>query len=227
MSHIVEPLTEQLAQRLAEIRATLPTGVRLIAVSKQVSVPAMRAAYSLGIRDFAENRVQEAAWKQAELADWTDVTWHLIGRLQANKAAKALDQFTWIHSLDSLALAQRLDKLAATRPNKPNCCLQVKLAPDPNKTGWSASELLAALPELAACRNLNLRGLMTIPPYDLPAAETLAIFEQTRDLAEQIVQQSGLAVTELSMGMSNDYQLAIQAGATMVRLGTTLFGARG
>lgn len=226
MSNIAEPLTEQLAKRLAELRPTLPANVRLIAVSKQIPVAAMRAAYDLGIRDFAESRVQEAALKQAELTDWTDVTWHFIGRLQANKVAKALDHFAWIHSLDSLALAQRLDKLAANRPNKPNCCLQVKLAPDPNKTGWSASELLAALPELVACRNLNLRGLMTIPPYDLPAAETMAIFEQTSDLAQQIRLQSDLPITELSMGMSDDYPLAIQAGATMVRLGRTLFGAR-
>ncbi|MFM7424456.1 MAG: alanine racemase, partial [Elainella sp.] len=123
MSNIAEPLTEQLAKRLAELRPTLPANVRLIAVSKQIPVAAMRAAYDLGIRDFAESRVQEAALKQAELTDWTDVTWHFIGRLQANKAAKALDQFAWIHSLDSLALAQRLDKLAANRPNKPNCCL--------------------------------------------------------------------------------------------------------
>jgi PLP dependent protein len=227
MSSSVEPLTEQLAQRLAEVRAALPAQVRLIAVSKQVSVAAMRAAYSLGIREFAESRVQEAALKQAELTDWTDVTWHFIGRLQANKAAKALDQFTWIHSLDSLALAQRLNNLAASRANKPNCCLQVKLAPDPNKTGWSAPELWAALPALMACGNLQFRGLMTIPPYDLPATETLAIFEQTRDLAQQIRQQTGLPITELSMGMSDDYQLAIQAGATMIRLGRTLFGTRG
>ncbi len=226
MGGIVEPLDEQLAQHLAEIRATLPASVRLIAVSKQVSVAAMRAAYNLGIRDFAESRVQEAALKQAELADWTDVTWHFIGRLQANKAAKALEQFEWIHSLDSVKLAQRLDNLAATRPSKPNCCLQVKLAADPNKTGWSASDLLEALPELAACRNLKICGLMTIPPYDLSAAETLAIFEQTRDLAQQIQHQSDLPMTELSMGMSDDYQLAVQAGATMVRLGRTLFGAR-
>lgn len=218
-------LTAQLAGRLANIRSKLPSTVKLIAVTKQIPVVVMQAAYDLGVRDFAENRIQEAAAKQAEL-QWPDVTWHLIGHLQTNKASKALELFDWIHSLDSLKLAQRLNQLAAEQNVKPNCCLQVKLAPDLNKSGWAASELLSALPELMACQHLQIAGLMTIPPYGLSDAETLAIFEQARELAQQIQQQSGLCLPELSMGMSDDYELAIQAGATMIRLGRTLFGAR-
>jgi pyridoxal phosphate enzyme (YggS family) len=223
--------SQQLEQRLAQIRQTLPATVRLIAVTKQVPVEAIRTAYALGIRDFAESRIQEAAAKQAELSDWPDITWHLIGHLQANKASKALELFQWIHSLDSLKLAQRLNQLATEnalshQSSKPKLCLQVKLLPDPNKFGWTTSELLAALPELEHCQALDITGLMMIPPYGLPAAQTSALFEQTRALAQQIQQQSQLSITELSMGMSDDYELAIQAGSTMIRLGRTLFGAR-
>jgi pyridoxal phosphate enzyme (YggS family) len=203
----------------------MPATVRLIAVTKQVPVEVMQAAYELGIRDFGESRIQEASAKQAEMSQ-PDITWHLIGHLQTNKAAKALEQFQWIHSLDSLKLAQRLNQLAMERAIKPKLCLQVKLRPDPDKYGWTEAELLAALPELEQCHQLDIVGLMTIPPYDLPEAETLAVFEQTRDLAEQIRQRSNLSLQELSMGMSDDYRLALQAGATMIRLGRTLFGQR-
>ncbi|QYO62762.1 YggS family pyridoxal phosphate-dependent enzyme [Leptolyngbya sp. 7M] len=217
---------EQLAERLAQVRLTLPGTVKLIAVTKQVPVEAIQAAYQLGLRDFGESRIQEAVVKQDQLQHLQDITWHLIGHLQTNKAAKALDQFQWIHSLDSLKLAQRLDQLAASLPIKPKLCLQIKIVPDPNKYGWTVPELLDALPELSQCQHLDIVGLMTIPPYGLPDAEILAIFQQARQLAEQIRQQSSLPIQELSMGMSNDYQLAVQAGATMVRLGSTLFGKR-
>lgn len=218
---------DQLAERLEQIRQTLPGAVKLIAVTKQVSVEAMRDAYELGIRDFGESRIQEAASKQSQL-QLADLTWHLIGHLQTNKAAKALEIFDWIHSLDSLKLAQRLNQLAADRATKPKLCLQVKLLPDPNKYGWTVAELLAALPELDQCEHLDMVGLMSIPPYGLPASETKQVFEQTRELAQQIQQQAwdNLRLTELSMGMSEDYPLAIQAGTTMIRLGRTLFGAK-
>ncbi len=217
----------QLAERLQQIRQTLPETVKLIAVTKQVSIEAMQAAYELGIRDFGESRIQEAAAKQAQLQG-LDITWHLIGHLQTNKAAKALEMFDWIHSLDSLKLAQRLDQLAAEQAIKPKLCLQVKILPDPNKYGWTVTELLEALPALDQCQHLDIVGLMSIPPYDLSAADTQEVFEQTRKLAQQIQQQSwqNLRLTELSMGMSEDYPLAIQAGSTMIRLGRTLFGAR-
>ena len=217
-----------IAERLLEIRQTLPPGVRLVAVTKQVSVAAMRLAYEAGVRDFGESRIQEVTAKQAELQDLSDITWHLIGHLQSNKAAPALQQFRWIHSLDSLKLAQRLDALAADLAVKPKLCLQVKLLPDPNKYGWTVSELWADLPMLDQCQNLEIVGLMTIPPFGLPIAETLAVFQQTHDLAAQIKQQpwSRIRMEELSMGMSDDYSLAVQAGSTLIRLGRTLFGDR-
>ncbi|MBL1174536.1 YggS family pyridoxal phosphate-dependent enzyme [Pantanalinema sp. GBBB05] len=217
-----------IADRIAQIRQTLPANVRLIAVSKQVSIAAMQEAYDAGIRDFGESRVQEAEAKQAQLREWSDVTWHLIGHLQANKANKAIRMFEWIHSVDHLKLAQRLDQLAAQLDQSPQVCLQVKLLPDPNKFGWTIAELLADLPALSECQHLNICGLMTIPPLGLSQSEVIGVFQQTRELAATISRQQlpGLDIQELSMGMSEDYALAVQSGATMIRLGRILFGDR-
>ncbi|MBD1859482.1 YggS family pyridoxal phosphate-dependent enzyme [Leptolyngbya boryana CZ1] len=215
-----------LIDRIAQFRASIPPQVRVIAVTKTVSIEAMRAAYAAGIRDFGENRVQEAEVKRAALADLTDVTWHLIGHLQSNKAKSAIELFDWIQSVDSLKLAQRLDRLAQEQNRHPQICLQVKLLSDPNKAGFSVEELWQALPQLAALPNLQIRGLMVIPPLDLEPSETLKVFQQAKELAEKIQIQSHLQLDQLSMGMSDDYGLALQAGATMIRPGRILFGAR-
>lgn len=221
-------MIDLIASRIASIRQQLPDAVKVIAVTKQVPVVAMREAYAAGVRDFGESRVQEAEFKQSQLQDLTDITWHFIGRLQTNKAKKALEQFQWIHSLDSLKLAQRLDQLAETLEDKPQLCLQVKIVPDPNKSGWTVPSLLADLPKLNQCTNLKIQGLMTIPPLELNDSEILNVFECTRELAQKIQQQnwSNIQMQQLSMGMSDDYQLGVQAGATMVRLGRILFGER-
>ncbi|MBW4648100.1 MAG: YggS family pyridoxal phosphate-dependent enzyme [Kastovskya adunca ATA6-11-RM4] len=221
-------MTGLIAKRITEIRQELPPHVRLIAVTKQVSVDAIRQAYVAGVRDFAESRIQEADQKIAQLQDLPDITWHLIGHLQSNKVKRALELFTWIHSVDSLKLAQRLDRLAAELSRQPQVCLQVKLAPDPDKYGWIVPELLADLPQLEACKSLKIQGLMTIVPLGLSRSNTLAVFENTRNLADKINQQAetNLCLQELSMGMSNDYPLAVEAGATMIRLGRTIFGER-
>ena len=219
---------DAIASRIAQINQQLPKSVRTIAVSKQVSVDLMRSAYAAGIRDFGESRIQEAETKQSQLQDLPDITWHLIGHLQSNKAKKALELFDWIHSIDSLKLAQQLDRLAGSMGKQPQVCLQVKLLPDPNKHGWTVPELLADLPALNECQQIKIQGLMTIPPLDLNEAEILALFQNTRELAEKIDRQnwSRIRMQDLSMGMSEDYHLAVQAGATMVRLGTILFGGR-
>jgi pyridoxal phosphate enzyme (YggS family) len=202
-----------IAGRVFQIRQTLPPSVRLIAVSKQVSIAAMREAYAAGIRDFGESRVQEAEEKRRQLQDLPDITWHLIGHL---------------HSVDSLKLAERLNRFAEGYEQKPRICLQVKLLPDPNKTGWSVSDLLADLSQLDQLEHLAICGLMTILPLGLSEAEGLEVFLQTRNLADSICQKDWqrIQVHELSMGMSNDYAIAVQAGATMVRLGRILFGDR-
>jgi pyridoxal phosphate enzyme (YggS family) len=221
-------MTSSIKESIAQIRATLPESVRLIAVSKQVSVEAMREAYAAGIRDFGENRIQEATTKQAQLQELSDITWHFIGHLQSNKAKKALEQFQWIHSVDSLQLARRLNELAGQLSIIPDICLQVKMLPDPHKSGWSLAQILQELPELNQCENLRIKGLMTIPPLGLKDLEIFNVFQNTRELAQKIQQQnwSNIHIQELSMGMSSDYQLAIEAGATMIRLGTILFGER-
>ncbi|MEP0918889.1 YggS family pyridoxal phosphate-dependent enzyme [Leptolyngbya sp. DQ-M1] len=219
-------MISSLQNHIAEFRAKIPPHIRVIAVTKTVSVEAMRTAYAAGIRDFGENRVQEAETKRAELKDLTDVTWHLIGHLQSNKAKSAIDLFDWIHSVDSLKLAQRLDRLAEEQDRKPQICLQAKLMSDPNKSGFSVSELWDAIPQLEQLKHLHIRGLMVIPPFDLEAEATIALFRQARELAEKIRTHSQLNLDQLSMGMSGDYALAIQAGATMIRPGRVLFGAR-
>ncbi|MEH2367630.1 YggS family pyridoxal phosphate-dependent enzyme [Nostoc sp.] len=221
-------MNSSISERILSIRSSLPTSVKLIAVSKQVSAQAIRSAYNAGIRDFGESRIQEAASKQAELQDLPDITWHFIGHLQGNKAKKAIEHFPWIHSVDNLKLAQRLDQLAQQLGVSPQVCLQVKILPDSNKSGWSVPELLADLPTLNQYKNLQIQGLMTIPPSGLNDSEILSVFNRNRELAKEIQEQnwSHIKMQHLSMGMSGDYELAVQAGATMVRLGTILFGDR-
>lgn len=215
-------------ERILALRSSLPDSVRLIAVTKQVSSESMRCAYAAGIRDFGESRIQDAASKQAELQDLSDLTWHFIGHLQSNKAKKVIEQFQWIHSVDNLKLAQRLNQLAQELQVTPQVCLQVKILSDPNKSGWMISELLSDLSALNECKNLQIQGLMTIPPLGLNDSQTLNVFNCTHELAQQIQEQnwSNIQMHHLSMGMSGDYKLAVQAGATIVRLGTILFGER-
>jgi pyridoxal phosphate enzyme (YggS family) len=215
-----------IASRIEQIRLTLPPSTRLIAVSKQVSSDYIRQAYQAGVRDFAESKLQEAISKQEELTDLTDICWHFIGHLQANKARKVLECFDLIHSLDSLKLAQRLDRLAAELELNPQVLLQVKVVPDPDKFGWETAELTADIPDLVNCRHLKIQGLMTILPLGLSDREKLAAFEKTRDLAKNIENSSDLSLPHLSMGMSRDYPLAIKAGATLIRVGTSIFGDR-
>lgn len=217
-----------IAHNIETIRRDLPASVKLMAVTKQVSVAQMREAYAVGIRDFGESKIQEAQAKQQELADLPDICWHLIGHLQGNKVRKAVQIFDWIHSVDSLKLLRQIDRVAAELATSPNICLQVKIFPDPDKYGWTIPELLADLPQISDCEHLNISGLMAIPPLGLTLAQTQQFFEQTRDLSHQIAQQPGsnLQMSELSMGMSGDYLPAISAGATIIRLGSILFGSR-
>ena len=222
------PLAGSISERIAQIQQTLPASVRLIAVTKQVSVEAMREAYEAGVRDFGESRVQEAELKQSQLSDLTDIVWHLIGHLQANKVQKAVQIFQWIHSVDSLKLAQRIDRIAESLNQTPNLCLQIKMMPDPTKYGWTVPELFTEMSALDALEHVNIRGIMTIPPLGLSDSKLLQLFQETQQLATKIrmANLSRINLQELSMGMSNDYPTAIQAGSTMVRLGRILFGDR-
>jgi PLP dependent protein len=221
-------MTGSIAHNIDTIRQDLPASVRLMVVTKQVSTAAMREVYATGIRDFGESRIQAAEIKQQELSDLPDLCWHLIGHLQSNKVRKTIEIFDWIHSVDTLKLAQQIDRVAAELDTKPRICLQVKILPDPDKYGWTVPELMAELPQLDRCQHLDIRGLMAIPPLGLTIPETIACFETARDLSREIRQQAweNIQMTELSMGMSGDYQQAVIADTTIVRLGSIIFGDR-
>jgi len=220
--------TLNIEQRIKDIQQEIPSQVKLIAVSKQVSTEAMRIAYEAGIRDFAENRLQEAIAKQDQLQDLTDICWHFIGHIQTKKARKILTNFHWIHSIDSLKLTQKINTLAAELDQKPQLLLQVKPLEDPNKYGWQSPELLEDLSLLNSLENIQIKGLMTILPWGLATEQNLAAFHMVQELAATIRNQnhSRLPMPELSMGMSGDYPSAIAAGSTMIRLGRTIFGNR-
>jgi PLP dependent protein len=219
---------DRLTDRIHAFRATVPQQVRIVAVTKTLPAWMIRAAYIAGIRDVGENRIQEAIAKQAELQDLPDLTWHYIGHLQSNKAQKALEHFDWIQSVDSLALARRLDRQALERSTQPNICLQVKLLDDPAKSGWTIEDLHRDLAALGRFKNLNIRGLMVIAPYGLSTAELTELFHRAQKLHHQLADSLllGSGFTELSMGMSGDYDLAIAAGSTIIRPGRILFGER-
>ena len=221
-------MTANIASKIKQIKQQIPSNVKLIAITKQVNIKRMQLAYQAGVRDFGENRLQEALLKQKQLEDLVDINWHFIGHIQKNKAKKVIENFDWIHSVDSLALAKRLNRLSQELNKTPNVLLQIKILPDPNKYGWSVTELWQVLDELNSYRHLNIQGLMTILPYGLSEPETSSAFQETKKLATAIRQKnySNLNLEQLSMGMSNDYQLAIKAGSTMIRPGRIIFGER-
>ncbi|OPZ27783.1 MAG: hypothetical protein BWZ02_01517 [Lentisphaerae bacterium ADurb.BinA184] len=201
-----------------------PASVRLLAVSKTVPADVVRTAYAAGQRRFGENRVQELAAKAPLLPP--DCEWHLIGHLQANKVRAAVQTAAWIHSVDSTGLIERLEWLADEEAQLPVILLQVNVSGEASKSGVTP----AALPELArvaaGCHALDLRGLMTMAPYGAGEPELRAIFGGLRRLRDGLEQRLGRALPELSMGMSGDFTIAIAEGATVVRVGTAIFGER-
>ncbi|MCA6573131.1 MAG: YggS family pyridoxal phosphate-dependent enzyme [Pseudanabaena sp.] len=216
-------MSQTIAERLNQIRSNISTNVKLVAVSKYTTTEAIRAAYKAGIRDFGESRVQDAKIKQMELADLTDITWHMIGSLQSNKTRQAIAQFDWIQSLDRLRLAEQCDRLIQELGKSPKLLLQVKLAEDPHKSGWTESELLADLHQLEKLQNLNIVGLMSILPLGLNESQAYDVFSRVGELAAKLRSLGWSNIQELSMGMSADYAIAVKAGATMIRVGNQIF----
>lgn len=225
---MVVATTQQITDRIQTLQRTIPASVTLIAVTKFLPVEVIRTAYAAGVRHFGESRVQEAIDKQAQLQDLPDITWHLIGHLQSNKARKAVEHFDWIHSVDSLKLAQKLNQAATDLSQVPHCCLQVKLVPDPPKSGFEPAELEAALPDLDHLDHLNIRGIMAIPPQGADTALVNEVFTLAKQLGDRLnqAQFNHIYINQLSLGMSGDYTQAIAIGSTMIRLGTTIFGPR-
>ncbi len=202
-------------------------GVRLVAVSKRHPPAAVAALAACGQRDFAENQMQEAVDKIAALRD-AALEWHFIGHLQSNKTRHVGPNFHWVHTLDSLKLARRIDASAAQAGTRVNLLVQVNVSGDPAKHGLATGALFPLVDAIlqADLQSVRLRGLMTIGYRDIGEAETRRSFARLRELLEQCRARFGDDFTELSMGMSGDYTLAIEEGATMVRVGSALFGAR-
>ena len=198
-----------------------------MAVSKTFPLTAVEAAASAGLADFGENRVQEALGK-IERAGGLQVRWHLIGHLQSNKARSAAARFDWIHSVDSVKLLRRIDAAAAEAGTAPNLLVQVDLAREAAKHGAPVGEIRPLLAEAPACRAARVRGLMLMPPWNEDAEAARPYFRRLRELRDALLDE-GIprgALGELSMGMSHDFEVAIAEGATMVRVGTAIFGRR-
>jgi PLP dependent protein len=205
-----------------------PNGVRLMAVSKTHPASAIREAYAAGITFFGENRVQEFAEKHAELAD-VRAEFHLIGHLQSNKAAKAAELFGAVDSVDSLKLAERLDSAAARLGKTLSVLLEVNVGGETAKSGFApdSEELHTLLAKAGDFPHLQIRGLMTIPPHTEDPNGARPYFQMIRQLRDRLAKQfPRMDLHELSMGMSHDYEVAIEEGSTCVRVGTAIFGER-
>jgi len=194
----------------------------VVGVSKTFPAEAIREAYAAGIRHFGENRVQEWESKRPLVAD-LDAAWHLVGHLQSNKASRAARVFHTIDSVDSVALAQKLDR-AVTR--RLEVLLEVRLDPKETKNGVDEHELYALAEAVLRMAHLQLRGLMAIPPYFDDPEQVRPYFRKLRELGDGLSGRLGCSLPELSMGMSHDFEVAIEEGATQVRLGTAVFGPR-
>ena len=198
-----------------------PSTVRLLAVSKTKPASAVREAYAAGVRDVGENYLQEALAKQPELSDLA-LTWHFIGPIQSNKTRAIAEHFDWVHSVDRLKIAQRLGEQRPAGLAPLNVCLQVNVSGEASKSGCEPADLPALAHAVCALPGLRLRGLMAIPQPTDERASQEAAFARLRELQEGL----GLDLDTLSMGMSHDLEAAIAQGATWVRIGTALFGAR-
>lgn len=216
---------EQIA-RAAERAGRQAEDINLIAVSKTFDSATVQQAVDAGARDLGENRVQEAIAKVAVVKG--DLRWHLIGHLQSNKARQAVESFDVIHTLDSSQLAERVDRIAGDIGRRPAVLIQVDLAHEPTKSGADERELPAIVEALDSARNLEFRGLMTLPPFFDSPEQARPYFRRLREILDGLNRGRGAEqkLTELSMGMSHDFEVAIEEGATMVRVGTAIFGSR-
>lgn len=231
----------QLAENLAQVRAAMaaaagragrdPAAITLVAVSKTHPAQAVQAAYSLGMRHFGENRVEEALPKIAAVQAWLaqqpdaqPITWHLVGHVQSRKAAAAIGPFGLIHSVDRIKIARRLSDQAQARGLQQAILLEVNVAGEASKFGFGAQEVDAALAEITALPGLRVAGLMTLAPIVEEPEQARPVFRRLRSLAAALVPQS-LGI-ELSMGMTDDFEVAIEEGATLVRIGRAIFGER-
>ncbi|MFL6213505.1 MAG: YggS family pyridoxal phosphate-dependent enzyme [Blastocatellia bacterium] len=230
-------MAEGIKENLERVRAAIaeaatragrrPNEVKLIAVSKTFDAATVQQAVDAGALDLGENRVQEAASKVGRVkAD--GLRWHLIGHLQSNKARLAVQTFDVIHTVDSVELAERLDRICGEEGRRLDVLVQVDLGHEATKTGADEAEIAAIIAAVDAAERLSLKGLMTLPPLFEDAEQARPFFRRLRELRDELNRQRPLErrLAELSMGMSHDFHVAIAEGATMVRVGTAIFGAR-
>ncbi len=218
---------QRIQEQIARAREKSPhsSEVTLIAVSKTHPAESIREAYEAGLRHFGENRVQEWEGKRAPLQD-LEATWHLVGHLQSNKSARAAKAFHSIDSVDDFALAQRLDHARIELNEKLRILIEVRVANEATKTGAEISAVPALLEKIAPLKNLEVAGLMCIPPFEEDPEKVRPYFQRLRNLRDDLAAATGLPLPVLSMGMSHDFEVAIQEGATEVRIGAAIFGVR-
>lgn len=216
---------QQLIKDAASSCGRKPESILLLAVSKQQPVAAIEEACQLGLRHFAENYYQEAEAKINALHH-LDLSWHFIGPIQSNKTKGIAQQFSWVHSINRLSIAERLNHYRPAHLAPLNVCLQINIVAEESKSGINMGEAYELAKTVSQLPQLKLRGLMTIPPAQHDPALQYSIFMQLKQLQEQLNQELNLTMDCLSMGMSDDLVPAIKAGATIVRIGRALFGER-
>jgi hypothetical protein len=229
---VIAPRVAEVRERIARAAARAgrrPEEVTLVAIGKTFPADVVREGFAAGLRDFGENKVQEAESKAAALADLREqgLVWHLVGHLQSNKARKAAVLFDRIHSLDGVELARRLEHAAAEHGRVLSALVQVDLAGEATKFGLDEARLLPLLEALRGFKSLRVDGLMTMPPFGDDPELARPFFARLRELRDRALDRGALAGSELSMGMSHDLEVAVEEGATLVRVGTALFGSRG
>jgi pyridoxal phosphate enzyme (YggS family) len=229
MSSIAENLkaVENRIEQAAKRAKRNPSGIKLVAVSKIIPIPLIKEGIEAGIKILGENRVQEAKEKIESLG--RIVEWHMVGHLQRNKVKHIFDMFDMVHSLDSLPLAQEINKEGMKRNRTMKVLIQVNVAGEETKSGLPLEELIPTLKQMAPFKHISIRGLMTMPPFFSDPERARAFFRELQRLAGEVEREGieGVSMEEFSMGMSHDYEIAIEEGATMVRVGTAIFGPRG
>ena len=203
-----------------KIKNKIPSNVNILAVSKGFKSQEIKTIQNIGQNDFGESKVQEALEKQLTLKDHKQINWHFIGRIQSNKIRKIVQNFKYIHSVDSFEKLQKISRISYEEKKNPYLMLQVKLSDDPSKGGFRPELLISKWREIQELKNITLKGLMTINPRGLGSKENSELFKKCRSLADS------LQLSDCSMGMSGDWEEAIDSGSTWLRLGSLIFGDR-
>lgn len=227
----MSPLSPQgkssVAANIAQVRENIEAhAVKFIAVTKHATIQQVEEAFTNGVKDFAENRLQDAQKRRSQLPEFLEQnsTWHFIGHLQTNKVKQVVGNFSLIQSVDSLKLALEINRVAKEKGICQSILLQVKMMSDPAKTGFTTEEVTAALPELLKLTNIKIEGLMTITPQHAGKEETAVCFCGLKAFQDKLEKDFSIRLPHLSMGMSDDYKEAIASGSTMIRLGRAIFG---